>query len=367
MSLSQPPLKGSAARDSVCVVCELPPPTGGMAIQAERLGQGLREAGHAVQHLRTNRMSPQSRWRRVKGVGALLNFTLFLGAVLVGLPRSQVVHIFSHSYLSFWLFTAPPALWGKLLGKRIVIHYHGGSADDFLTRSGPRAKQIFACAQALLVPSQFLVDVFAKHGLTASVLPNIMPLERFTYRERSPLQARILMARHLTPVYNPACGLRAFALLQAKHPEAQLTVAGDGPERDAMHLLAKELGIAARVDFIGNVNNDRMLAQLQSHDILLNTSRVDNQPVSLLEAFACGLPVVSTAVGGITYMIEHGQSGLLAPNDDHEALSALIHRLLTNADMGERITRNARAQVQAHGWQHIHPLLLQAYSPQATA
>ncbi|MEW6704325.1 MAG: glycosyltransferase family 4 protein [Pseudomonadota bacterium] len=354
-------------RSVVCIVGELPPPTGGMAVQAERLGGCLRSERHEVRHVPTNALRRQSPLRRVKGLRGVFNLALFLGLLVARMPGARVVHIFSNSYLSFWLFTVPAVLLGRLLGKRVVIHYHGGAADAFLQRQRMLVLPVLKAAHALLVPSSFLVEVFRRHGLVADELPNIMPLERFAFRLRERLVPRVLMARHLQPVYNPACGIRAFAQLAGTHPEARLTVAGDGPERARLDRLCAELGIADRVRFTGNVDNERMRAELQSHDLLLNSSRVDNQPVSLLEAFACGLPVVSTAVGGIPHMADDGREALLAPDDDPQALAEQMRRLVDDPALARRIVEAAHERVQAHDWSRIYPRLLQAYREEVPA
>ena len=249
----------------------------------------------------------------------------------------------------------------------MVIHYHGGSAAEFLGRWQGLAAPVLRCGHSILVPSGFLVEIFGRFGFIAHELPNIMPLDRFVFRLRSPLRPTVLMARHLQPLYNPACGLRAFAQLAKSHPDARLTIAGDGPERPALDALAAQLGVTSQVTFLGNVDNERMLQQLQQHDILLNTSRVDNQPVSLLEAFACGLPVVSTAVGGIVHMIDNGVDGLLAPSDDAPALAAQMRRLLDDPALATRIAEAAHAKVQAHDWRQVYPRLTQAYLAKVSA
>lgn len=351
----------SPVRPVVCVVGELPPPAGGMAVQAQRLGQCLRSQGHPVVHVPTNALGADAALRKVKGARGVVNLVLFLAKLIAALPRADVVHVLSNSHLSFWLFTLPPVQLGRLLGKRVVIHYHGGDAGPFLARSGRLAGAVLRRGHALLVPSSYLVEVFSRHGFEAVAVPNIMALEQLPFRLREALAPRVLMARHLRDIYNPACGLRAFALLMQHHPEATLTVAGDGPERPALDALCAQLGIASRVRFLGNIDNARMLQQLQQHDLLLNTSRLDNQPVSLLEAFACGLPVVSTAVGGIVQMISDGENGLLAPSDDAPALAAAMKRLLDDPPLARRIAQAAHAQVQGHDWSRIYPQLCFAY------
>lgn len=349
-------------RPSICLVAELPPPTGGMAVQAERLGANLRADGYAVNHVATNALPQQSSWRRVKGLRGAINLALFLWQMTVGVARAQVVHLFSNSFLSFFLFTAPTVVWARLLGRRVVIHYHGGGAGEFLQRWSRLALPVLRAGHALIVPSGFLVDVFARHGVPARVVANTVVLEEFRYRVREPLQARVLMARHLQPVYNVGCGIRAFARLAAQVEDAQLTVAGAGPELEALQALCRDLGVAQRVRFVGNIDNQRMRRLFDESHILLNTSRVDNQPVSILEAFASGLAVVSTAVGGIPYMVKHREDGLLAPDDDDAALAAHLLELLRDPTLARALVEQGRRRIHDYSWSSVAPTLAAIYA-----
>jgi glycosyltransferase involved in cell wall biosynthesis len=116
----------------------------------------------------------------------------------------------------------------------------------------------------------------------------------------------------------------------------------------------KDLGLGESVRFPGNVANDGMHALYDAADIYLNTSRVDNQPVSILEAFACGLPVVSTAVGGIPDMVTHGEDALLAPDDDPAALAGLLRALLRDGALAARLAQNGHRRMLAHSWENIY-------------
>lgn len=356
-----------STRPSVCLVAEMPPPTGGMAVQAERLGANLRAEGHLVVHVPTNALKQKSPLRRVKGLRGAVNLVLFIASLVSGVARVRIVHLFSHSNLSFFLFSLPTALLARLLGRRLVIHYHGGGADEFLQRWSWLALPVLRLGHALIVPSGFLVDVFARYGLPAQAVVNVLELEKFHYALRDPLRAQVLMARHLQPAYNVACGIRAFARVAQQQPQATLTIAGAGPERTALGKLCAELEMADKVRFVGNIDNTQMRLIFDASHIYLNTSRVDNQPVSILEAFACGLPVVSTAVGGIPYMITPEVDGLLAPDDDDATLASHMLRLLSDQALVRRLSEQGRQHVQDYTWPKIYPLLAAIYGTEFRA
>lgn len=345
----------------ICLVSELPPPPGGMAVQAEMLAAGLRRQGHQVINVPTNALAHDSPWRKIPFLRGWVNLSLFLSRLWPSCIKADAVHVFSHSYLSFFLFTFPAVAAGKVAGKRVIIHYHGGAAEAFLRRWFWLARLALESADTIVVPSGFLAAVFGRFHLRTVEAPNILALEAFPFRERTALRPRVIMARHLEPAYNVACGLRAFSILRKSFPDASLTVAGDGREKAALVSLCWELGITNNVTFTGNVENIKMRLLYNDADIYLNSSRVDNQPVSILEAFACGLPVVSTAVGGIPHMATHGENAMLAPDNDAEGLAAHMLILLRDPTYSARLIQNARQRAQMHSWEPVYSKLLPLY------
>lgn len=355
------PASNNSSLPVICLVSELPPPPGGMAVQAEMLTAGLRREGHAVINVPTNPLAHASIWRRIPLLRGMVNLSLFLSRLWPACFKADVVHVFSNSYLSFFLFTFPAVAAGKVMGKRVIIHYHGGSAGAFLKRWFWLARLALETADMIVVPSGFLAAVFLRHHLRTHEVPNILALDNLPFRVRSSLQPHIVMARHLEPDYNVACGMRAFALLRQSHPHATLTIAGDGSEKVMLTSLCHELGVADGVTFTGNVENAQMKTLYDRADIYLNSSRVDNQPVSILEAFACGLPVVSTAVGGIPYMTRHGEDAMLAPDDDAAQLAAHMAALLRDNALSTRLIHQARQRIQEHSWAPVYSKLLRLY------
>jgi glycosyltransferase involved in cell wall biosynthesis len=339
---------------SICIVSELPPPPGGIAVQAQLLSDNLRRQGHIVYLARTNPLSYSSRLRRLKWIRGALNFALFLPLLFAASFKADCVHVLSNSYLSFFLFTFPAVTLGKLLRKRVVLHYHGGAAEQFLQSWFWLARPALVSADKVVVPSKFLSSVFRNFNIETEEVPNILELSSFPFRPRVPLRPRVIIARHLEPAYNVACGIRAFSIFKSTFPDAFLTIAGDGSCKASLLALCADLGINDSVRFMGNVANDQMHVLYDQADVYLNSSRVDNQPVSILEAFACGLPVVTTAVGGIPYMVNNREDALLAPNDDPTELAAQMTMLLSHPELADRLIRNAHARIWEHSWDNVY-------------
>ena len=326
---------------------------GGQGVQAQALVKALRREGYPIQFLAVNPRFPAPlRWlRRVPYLRTVFNQILYLPS-LAALRYTDVVHIFSASYWSFLLAPAPALLVARLFGKRSVLHYHSGEADDHLSRWGLLVHPWLRLADEIVVPSRYLREVFAQHGYRARVAENVVDLARFGYRERPRLKPRLLSVRNLERPYRVDTVIRAYALLKARYPEATLTVAGYGREEAPLRALAVRLG-AEGVRFLGRVEPGNVPALYASADIFLNGAVVDNQPVSLLEAFASGLPVVTTGTGDIAAMTCQGAAGILVPPDDPKAMAQAVTVLLEHPKRALELTRRAKAELSRYTWQRL--------------
>ena len=325
---------------------------GGQSRQASRLLTSLRsEPGVRIDFLPVNPRAPGAlhHLQRIKFVRTVVTSLLFWSKLLVKAPRYDVLHIFSASYYSYLICAAPPVLLGRLLGKKTVLNYRSGEADDHLTNWRLTAAPLIRVADAVVVPSGYLVDVFRKFNIDAHEICNTVDLQRFVFRERAPLRPVFLTSRLLEPLYNVAGVLRAFATIQQRYADAALTVAGEGSERAALEQLAMELGLR-NVDFIGPVAYESMPALYDRADVYLNGPRLDNMPATLLECFASGLPVVTTNAGGIPYIVTHQKTGLVVENGDAEAMAKAAIWLLEHQDAAREIARAAHEASQNYTW-----------------
>jgi glycosyltransferase involved in cell wall biosynthesis len=363
---TNPQLKTKKQRSKpirVLVVAAPPDWPGGQAVQAARLLEGLkREPGVEAELLPIRPRLPGALrlLHKVKYVRTVVNTTAYFAMLLLRLPRFDVAHVFAASYFSFVISPAPAVLIAKLYGKAVLLNYHSGEAEDHLRRWPRSTKLIFRLADRLVVPSRYLVGVFARFGIEAEAVSNTVPLERFTFRERRPLRPTLLSNRNLESHYNVADTLRAFALVERRVPGARLIVAGDGRERARLRALAAELGLK-RVEFIGAAPPDRMPELYDRADIFVNSSLVDNMPLSLIEAFACGLPVVSSDAGGIPIVVTGGETGLLSPCGDFEALAANVVRLLEDQRLAAGLINRAREACRQYTWEAARGSWLKIY------
>ncbi|MEO6529205.1 MAG: glycosyltransferase family 4 protein [Gemmatimonadaceae bacterium] len=340
----------------VCIVAPSLSILGGQAVAAQRLLERLR----AVPGLEVSFLphDPRSSWllrqlQRVKYVRTVATSIAYVSSLVRRLPSCDVVHVFSASYWSFLLAPTPAILIGKWLGKKVVVNYRSGEAADHLARWPRTSVPTLLRADTVVTPSQYLVDVFSRFGVRAESIANFVDQNSVRYRRRDSLRPVFLANRNFQALYNVPCVLRAFALIQQRHPEARLIVIGDGPERDSVHGVARALALA-NVEFLGAVRPSEMGRWYDEADVYLNGSSIDNMPNSIIEAFACGLPVVSTRAGGIPYVVDHERNGLLVDIDDHDALAAAALRLLDDGALAQRIIAAALQDVaQRYTWSAV--------------
>jgi glycosyltransferase involved in cell wall biosynthesis len=168
------------------------------------------------------------------------------------------------------------------------------------------------------------------------------------------------VTRHLEPIYNVECLLRALRIVQTRFPEAVLTIAGAGSEGNRLRDLVLSWGLQG-VKFCGPVAHHELPALYAAHDIYVNSSSIDNFPGALVEAACCGLPIVTTCAGGIPQMISDRQNGILVDLNDHVSLAGAVVEIAKNPVLGQSLARQARLWAEQYSWSKIFPLLLDCY------
>jgi len=348
-------------RDSIRVLLIAPSLRiiGGQSVQADQLLRRLaKDPSIQVQFLPVNPRLPSALSR--KYLRTLITLALYLLRLGASIGRANVVHIFTPGYFAFYLAPAPALLLARLLGKPAILNYHDGRAGDHLA-AWPMAHRLMRLATTIVVPSDYLVDVFGRFGLHATRIHNVADTQPLPYRNRVGLSPLFLHNRGLAPEYNPACTLRAFSIVQQRYPDARLTIAHDGPLRPALEDLARSLGLR-HTQFVGSVSPGYMAALYNSADIYLMSPNADNMPLSLLECFSAGLPVVSSDAGGIPNMVQDQVNGLLFAINDHQAMAACALRLLEEPGLAACLASNAQAQCARYAWSEIGPQWLAVYS-----
>ena len=214
---------------------------------------------------------------------------------------------------------------------------HGGNLPNRLKRNKSICKNLFGNSAMNITPSAFLYNIFKESGFSKiQIIHNPIEEKLYTPLERTaPQQPKLLWVRSFQKSYNPQMAIKVLSLIKKDYPKASLCMIGG--ERDDSFIeckqLAQKLGIEKDVIFTGRLTKKEWIEKSKDYNIFINTTTVDNAPLSVVEAMALGLPVISTNVGGMPYMIENNVNGILTENDNAEQMANAVCRIMTNKDL----------------------------------
>ncbi len=266
------------------------------------------------------------------------------------IKNSDVIHI--HCCSNFCGFF--PAILGTILGKihrkKIIITYHGGDAENFISKNKKLTLHFLRKADELIVLSEFLERVFLKFELKVKVIPNIFESKYTNAFSKTEIQPNFISIRALNKLYNIDLILDAFSIIQKEIPSASLTIVGDGTESE--NLKSKcHLEKIQNVHFIGKVPNQTVKEYLKKNDFLLSAPSIDNFPISILEAFENELLVISSNVGGVPFLIENNVNGLLFENRNVHQLVKMIKFAIQDKENSLKMIEKAKIRLKDFSWE----------------
>lgn len=267
--------------------------------------------------------------------------------------KVDCVLIDTYSTWNFYyaLFTS---LTCRLLKTPYICILHGGNLENRLKNSKYLSAQVFKHALKLVAPSNFLKTIFKEYGYNEVVfIPNALPIHNYTFKKREEIHPRLLWVRSFSKIYNPLMAIEVVSILKKKYEEVSLCMIGPDKDgaMDETKKYAREKNV--EVSFTGKLSKKDWTERAADYDIFINTTNVDNTPVSVMEAMALGLPVVSTSVGGIPFLVSDGDDGLLVPVKDAQAMASAILKLVENHQMASDIALNARKKVASFNWDEV--------------
>lgn len=255
----------------------------------------------------------------------------------------DVIHIQSHSYKNIILL-AIVLFMGRVLRKKVVVMYYGGAAHEFFNTWPRIIRRIFCYPNEIIVAGKYVQRAFDKINIKTNIIPHILDVDSWSFRQRDKPALNFLWVRHLRSEYNPLMVLELFKRFSL-NAGGKLSIVGEGPFKSKMdaYILKNQL---SSVCLLGRVSAVELRNLLDEADFFINTTNVDNQPVSVLEAMACGVPVISTNVGGIPDIIKNERNGMLSDPGNIDQMEENIRYLLERSDLYMNISTAGREFIE---------------------
>ena len=271
-------------------------------------------------------------------------------------PRADIALVNTYSGRSF---VVEDAVFEACRSMRLptVAFLSGGALPQFVDRHPRWARRVLRRPSAIVAPSEYLASLMGERGYQVVVIPNTLDVASYRFRAIGSVRPRLLWMRAFYRAYNPGMAIRVLKELVLGGVDASLTIAGqDMGLESSTKRLARALSVHDRVRFVGFLDEEAKRAAFADHDVLLNTNRVDNMPITLLEAGASGVPIVATEVGGIPFLWTHEESALLVPTEDAAAMAREVARLVEHPELAARVARGAQQIAHRSAPDRVIPL-----------
>ncbi len=280
-----------------------------------------------------------------------------LRSIWVARRRYDVAHVD--------IFSGPAFLWAEAtcwllvqLHKPLILTLRGGALPEFAERWPNRVRRVLRWAKTVTAPSEYLASQMKKFREDIIVLPNPLKVTQTPFRLRDKPSPNLMWLRAFHSIYNPCLAPQVLSELLHRFPDSKLTMIGpdkgDG-SLEATRRQAERLGVLDRINFVGAVPRSDVTQWLHKGDVFINTTDIDNTPVSVLEAMACGLCVVSTDVGGLPYLLQNNIDALLVRPGDAAAMSKAVQRVLSEPELAAKLSTNGRHKAEEFDWAAILP------------
>lgn len=281
----------------------------------------------------------------------ILRLSDMISSVLKNRKQLELVLIDSYSVKAFW--------YTYLLSK-ICFHFHipyvpilrGGGYPERLKQSPGLCRFIFSNSYKNISPSFYLKKHFEESGFKVDYIPNFIPIENYEYKQRENIKPKLFWVRSFHEIYNPLLAVEILKKLKEKYSGAELCMVGpdkDGSLKKVTDKAEKE-NLTESLRITGKLTKKEWIKLSKEYDIFINTTDFDNHPVSVIEAMAVGLPVVTTNVGGLPYLVENNSDGILVDPKDPGKFVNAVDKLIADPILVKKLTANARKKVEDFDW-----------------
>lgn len=329
------------SRKRVLIVGFFPDPNKNPVTQAGELAKVLKQNGYEVCTVSKHR----NKYLRI------VDIILYM---LLRTSRYDVAVVQFYSGNSFiWQYFAGNI--AKFLGKKLVFTVHGGSVPDRIKALPKRYLPLLKKADVITCPSPFIISKLKEFGIDAQLVENSIPLEHYTFTSKTIIRPRIFWMRSFASIYNPAMAVRVVKELKKDFPDVKLYMGGpDQGSLEEIKILIEKEQVTGNIEILGFVDMKMKRKYSEEADVYICTNKVDNAPVTFLEMWAMGLPIISANVGGIPYLVKDGEDAILVADDDHIAMAARIREVVSNKTLSGQLIRNGKERVKRYSEQEVY-------------
>jgi L-malate glycosyltransferase len=267
--------------------------------------------------------------------------------------RAKLILIDTYSSMGFY-YAFILGVMARLFRVPYIPILRGGNLPLRLKMNPRSSKFYFGKAKRLVSPSSYLEEAFSNWGFDQiEYIPNHIDLPHYPFQKRIKTELRILWVRSFHEVYNPKMAVDLIKVLNSDGENASLCMVG--PDKDgSMGTIKKYIrdqGLVNCIQIVGKLKKQEWIEFSREYDLFINTTHVDNTPISLIEAMALGLPIVSTSVGGIPFLLSDGQTGFLVPDNQPEVMAEKILELKNDSSLYQKVALNARVEAENFSWE----------------
>ena len=277
-----------------------------------------------------------------------------IGVLLKNSSSTKIVLLDTYSGWAFY-YALILATLSKLCGVSYIPILRGGNLLYRLKKSPFLSKLVFGFSKNNITPSRYLQEQFQLNGYDVEYIPNFIEIEKYPFKHRKICSPKLLWVRAFHEIYNPNMAIKVLAELSKTYPDVELCMVG--PDKDgsmeSCRALADEMGVLDKVTFTGMLPKTEWIELSQNYDIFINTTNLESFGVSVIEAAACGLPIVTTNVGELIYLYKDGEDALLVEKDDAHNMVKKITSIIEDKILAENLSKQARKKAESFDWNCI--------------
>ncbi len=267
--------------------------------------------------------------------------------------NTDFVLIDTYSTLNFY-YAFIVSQFCRMLRLKYIPVLHGGNLPDRLKSNPKMSNALFNHAYTNVAPSEYVKSNFENFGYSNLVcIPNAFKIKNYPFKPRQFDKVKLLWVRAFSKIYNPLLAIDILKKMKDENIEASLCMVGPDSDGSMEKVKKHAAKLGVEIMFTGKLEKEEWVNLSEDYNIFINTTNFDNMPVSVIEAMALGLPVVSTNVGGMPFLIEHNQDGILVAPNNATAFVDEIKQICRQPEFANLLTLKARKKVEQFNWETV--------------